>query len=82
MSPSGTFAIDVAISSRKIWSSVLAFSFSSPSVNTLSALDKTSCCLTLLLLGHFREFLGVEAVKVLIPIKSEPELLRFKLLVD
>ena len=82
MSPSGTFAMDVAISSRKIWSSVFAFLFSSPSVNTLSALDKTSYCVTLLHLGHFREFLDVEAVRVLISIKSEPELLRFKLLVD
>ena len=79
MSPSETFTIDDAISSPKIWSSVLTFSFSSPSNNTLSALDKTSCCVTLLLLGRFREFLGVEA---LISIKPEPELLRFKLLVD
>ena len=82
MSPSGTLAIDDAISSPKIWSSMLAFSFSSPSDNTLNALDQTSCCVTLLLLGRFREFLGEEAVSVLISIKPEPELLRFKLLVD
>ena len=83
MSPSGTFATDDTISSPKIWSSVLAFYFSSPSDNTLSALDKASCCVTLLLLGRFREFLDVEAfLDVLASIKPEPELLRFKLLVD
>ena len=83
MSPSGIFAIDDAISFQNIWSSVLAFSFSAPSDNTIhNVLDKNSCWVTLLLLGRFGEFLGVEAVTVLISIKPEPQLLRFKLLVD
>ena len=83
MSPSRTFPIDDVISSPKIWPSVLAFFFSSPSDNTLSALDKTPCCcVILLLLRRFREFLGVEAVTVLISIKPDPELLKYKLPVN
>ena len=53
---SGTFVIDDAVSFPKLCSSVLAFSFYSPSNNALSALDKTSFCVILLLLGYFENF--------------------------
>ena len=80
MSPE-TFAIVDAISSLKSGHPFWLY-LSLLSDNKLNALDKISCCVTLFLLGQFWEFLGVDAVTVLIQKKTEPMLLRFKLLVD